>query len=1285
VKQRKLRDYVIQVTEESARQDAAIRRELTALKQQVGSGAHPAAANLDKPAAVEVRTPVVATPQRPHFEEPVASVPEKKPDLPPPPKKEEPIRITLPPPVAIPPLNVPLQKSPSVASIEVPLVQPKPQATAEAPPATLETKPPAPVVQPPAPKIPLTPPPEAPTTPKTVASVPTPIPPAAIPAATIPSVTIPPVTTARVSSRPPVAAMRVSAPRPTLQQRMKAVSALEQTLGTNWLNKLGIIILVVGVALFGIYELGTLGPLGKAGISFAASFGLLAGGIFLESREQYRLIGRGGIGGGWALLFFSSYAIHHVGAMRALSSEVIDLILMLVVAVAMAVHTLRYRSQFVTGLAFLLGYTTVALNHDTVYSLSAGVVLAIGLVSIVLKMGWYELEVFGILSSYLNHLYWLYRILGIEGAHGRAFEAYNASTAMLFFYWLVFRVSYALRKIKTNSEEHVSTAAAVLNTFLLLGTLKFQSVHPELAYVALLVVGAFEFTFGQLPRVKKRREAFVVLSAMGAALMLAAPSRYSGNNVAILWLAGTEVFLIAGIAVKEVVFRRLGLFTGVLVGVHIIGVDFRQLVELRLSGEPFALALGVLFALCAVVLYGNSLAIGSRWREFFENTLDRRLLAAHSYIGALLAPAAAWALLAKDWTALAFAAIMLVVAAFGRKLKSTHLHVQYGFLGALTLYRALIVNLHTGSPAHVHIMMRLLSLPLLAAAFYLTAKLADLPRAKEQCLFRGALASTGTLLFTLLLVYEVPELWQPLAFIAFAVVLSEAGRKLGYAALALHTHALTILAFFQALTDDNGATYQWHTLPVRAFAALPVVTGAYWLAWYPAVTNPRHLQIARGLYTWAAAGLLTWILSDLPRAPWIVVGWMVLGILLVLATRWIRYRQLAWQAHAVALCVFVRAYMINLGVEQQFWKGVSLRLVTTGLVIGGAYVLATIDTKIVGAMQAAVRNVHTWAAAFFVGYLIWLEAQQPWIAVGFLGAGLLLALAGRRWNLAHLSYQEHLFAIAAVYRGLTFNYELQTAYGHFSVRLITISLVAAGLYGISRMAAPREAIYGRAAAYLHTTAATGMLAFLMWYEASTGWLAALWSVFALVLAAVDRRFHLEDLRWQAHALAAITLLRSLGISVHTAETWRGLSVRLLSLSIVAVVFYAMSRLIRMPEEWRARDFHHIYSWAASTLVSLLSWYELQPLSVALGWGVFGLVLFEYGLLRKIGQFRYQAYLALVAAFTRIFFANLTAGEPGQFWSPRMTNDSPAGADFLFHLRTVAGKGSRRCAGSAFPL
>src|SRR5436853_6206249 len=69
--------------------------------------------------------------------------------------------------------------------------------------------------------------------------------------------------------------------------------------------------------------------------------------------------------------------------------------------------------------------------------------------------------------------------------------------------------------------------------------------------------------------------------------------------------------------------------------------------------------------------------------------------------------------------------------------------------------------------------------------------------------------------------------------------------------------------------------------------------------------------------------------------------------------------------------------------------------------------------------------------------------------------------------------------------------------------------------------------------------------------------------------------------------------------------------------------------------------------------------------MAVGWVAFGLGLVQYGLLRKITQFRYQAYVALIASFTRIFFANLTAGEPGEFWGPRMYTILPLVLIFFF--------------------
>jgi hypothetical protein len=1121
-KYKRLREDVYLARQLQSGESASLRREIAELKKQIASAAA-GIPSAEKPMARQA--PPAAAPRE-------VPVPPSHFDFPPP--------VQVPPPAA-----QPRQKPPAAPAVPGPVLAAAAKTPADVKPAAPPAPPtiPAPV----APATPIAPPlaskPVAPTSPT----------PRVQPSAPHREGEMFATLAARISSPLPVSAFKVATPKPsapktTLQQRLKTVSSIEETLGTNWLYKLGIIILVVGVALFGIHELGALGPLGKAGISYFAALFLLGGGIALEKREPYRLIGRGGIGGGWALLFFTTYAIYYVEAMRVFPKDLqwltVDCALMLLVAMVMALHTLRYRSQFVTGLAFLLGYFTVALSQNNVYSLSAGVFLAIGLVSIVLKMGWFELEVFGILSTYLTHLYWLYRLLGPHGAQGHAFPEYHASLMILFFYWLTFRFSYLKRTIKSDFAEHVSTVAAVLNMMLLLGCLKFQSVDPTLAYIALLVVGAVEFICAQLPATKRRREAFLVLTVAGAALMLAAvPSHYTDNHVAVLWLVGTEVFLIAGAVVREVVFRRLGLLTGLLVGIRLIGFDFRDFVNLRMHGEKLELAAGILFGFCAVVFYLNDLTVGRRWKEFFEGSPDRPLLTVHSYLGAFAAGTAAWALLTQDWTAIAFATLMLPLAAIGRTLASRHLQAQYALFGILAFGRAASINLHLEAPEHSHVRMRLLTLPILGAMFYITAKLAAHRDDLQQRAFRAFFAAAGTSLIALLIWFEVPELWQPLAFIAFAVILSEAARALTHHAIGWHSHILGSLAIYTALTADPNNAYAWHTIPWHALGALPVVAGLYWLAKRVGVLHPRHLRIAQVAYTWAGTGVMTWVLEEALRSPWIAVGWIVFAVALAFSNRWIRYSQLAWQANVVGVCALLRAYFYNYDLQQKFW-------------------------------------------------------------------------------------------------------------GPISLRVFTVSIVAAGLYFLSRQAAPSER-FKHLVAFFHSFAATGLLSLLAWYEYPNGWLAPIWATFALILAIADQRLEFEELPWQSHALALMTLVRALSVNLYVTATWRGLSVRLLSLTIVAVIFYALSRLIRMPEQWRQRDLHHVYSWASSVIVSLLLWYELQPLSIAVGWAVFGLVLFEYGILRRITQLRYQAYVALTAAFVRIFFANLTAGEPGEFWGPRM--------------------------------
>ncbi|HEV8492589.1 MAG TPA: DUF2339 domain-containing protein, partial [Candidatus Angelobacter sp.] len=107
---------------------------------------------------------------------------------------------------------------------------------------------------------------------------------------------------------------------------------LEEILGMNLFAKIGIVLLVLGFALLGRVALIAMGPVGKVALLYAASCALLGGGMWLERKERYRLIGRTGIGGGWALFFFTTYAMNHVAAMHVMASETFNCVLLLLVA-----------------------------------------------------------------------------------------------------------------------------------------------------------------------------------------------------------------------------------------------------------------------------------------------------------------------------------------------------------------------------------------------------------------------------------------------------------------------------------------------------------------------------------------------------------------------------------------------------------------------------------------------------------------------------------------------------------------------------------------------------------------------------------------------------------------------------------------------------------------------------------------------------------------------------------------------------------------------------------------
>src|SRR5258708_14167641 len=151
--------------------------------------------------------------------------------------------------------------------------------------------------------------------------------------------------------------------------------------------------------------------------------------------------------------------MHFVPYHRVIDPGVVDRVLLFLVAGFMVFHALRYDSQVVTGLAFLLAFFTVGISQDTIYSLSAGAILALGLIAIVHRRRWFELEVFGILAAYVNHFICLTRAVIPAVGHHHMFPEFVPSTVLLCLYSATYRCSYISRLIDNATEERISTLA----------------------------------------------------------------------------------------------------------------------------------------------------------------------------------------------------------------------------------------------------------------------------------------------------------------------------------------------------------------------------------------------------------------------------------------------------------------------------------------------------------------------------------------------------------------------------------------------------------------------------------------------------------------------------------------------------------------------------------------------------------------------------------------------------------------------------------------------------------
>lgn len=260
-----------------------------------------------------------------------------------------------------------------------------------------------------------------------------------------------PVERARGSVPPPVPPSASAQARPAeTQSSTPDERSLELRLGTYWLVRVGIGLVLTALAFFANYAYQKVivhfGPGGKVALMYVASATLLALGAWWQRKlvtESLKNYGQVLFAGGLAAVYFTTYAAHHLESLRVIASAGLDGALLLVWAGFMVWVADRKQSEVLALFAVLLAYYTSVITRVGSFTLYSNLVLAGAAVYFLVRNRWATLTYASLLATYAGYGFWRF-FNGFEWKWATPEEGLWTGAWFLVSYWLVFTAAVFL-------------------------------------------------------------------------------------------------------------------------------------------------------------------------------------------------------------------------------------------------------------------------------------------------------------------------------------------------------------------------------------------------------------------------------------------------------------------------------------------------------------------------------------------------------------------------------------------------------------------------------------------------------------------------------------------------------------------------------------------------------------------------------------------------------------------------------------------------------------------------
>lgn len=232
----------------------------------------------------------------------------------------------------------------------------------------------------------------------------------------------------------------------------KEPTSLEMTIGTVWLARIGIVILVTGLVFLGNFAyqhiIHRMGPGVKVTLLYLIAAGLGGLGSWLQKRLNTE--GRFPqvlMAGAAATAYYTTYGMHFVARLRVIENPYLAGILLLLVGGLFVWWCDRRKLQTAALLGILLSYYTAAINPIGSFTVYSSAVLTAGAGLLLVRNGWAMVSWASLAGTYGSYVYWMLSTAhGLVGHVDEALYAHPFATLpgnlwFLGLYWLLFTLS----------------------------------------------------------------------------------------------------------------------------------------------------------------------------------------------------------------------------------------------------------------------------------------------------------------------------------------------------------------------------------------------------------------------------------------------------------------------------------------------------------------------------------------------------------------------------------------------------------------------------------------------------------------------------------------------------------------------------------------------------------------------------------------------------------------------------------------------------------------------------